>query len=355
MLKRILIIGLGDLGKRIATGLAIDSGEKEIVLASRQEAKHSSFVNLLKISSKNNVRFIPLDASDQRAAEKVIRSVKPTLIVQCASLLSPWYVGRRSRAAGILRTAGFAAQLPAQIPLTLAIMKAVAETGLRLPVINCSYPDIVNPVLSRLNLAPSIGIGNVSMIAAKVQAVLRQTAADPNAISEVRVVAHHAHVTGAMLSRQPKNPEHRPRVYLGPDGSRKDHLAYAGGFRVKSNRELNIISTANTLAIIRAFYPDGELLQTSAPSPLGLPGGYPVSIQSGVIELNLPPSVSLNEIVEFQWLSSKLDGVENIADDGTIFFTEKLQEQMRKLDNKLALPLHPEDAFDRFQVLRKYL
>ena len=102
---------------------------------------------------------------------------------------------RATDAARVVLAAGFAVQLPAQLPVVLAVMQAVRAAGFRNPVVNCSFPDVTHPILARLELAPTIGIGNVGMIALAVRTVLRQLGQPHH---RVRVLAHHSCVTAAM-------------------------------------------------------------------------------------------------------------------------------------------------------------
>ncbi|HEX3559464.1 MAG TPA: hypothetical protein VHU19_09675 [Pyrinomonadaceae bacterium] len=363
MSGRILIIGLGDIGRRLAAGLAqLGSKEvRELIVAGRCVAGGASLAALLAACGETVVRFAPLDAGRPSAIESLLRRERPDIVVQCASLLSPWYLSAcRSEQAATLRAAGFAAQLPAQLPLVTNLMKAVRGTDFQGAVINCSYPDVTHPILARAELAPTIGLGNVSMILARIRAFLRERDASVNEdgshadLPPVRVLAHHAHVTSTVLSQPQDGVELRPRVYLGEEMRRADELAYSAP-PLLSNPSLNALSAASSLPVIRAFLPGSAPLHTSAPGPRGLPGGYPLLITNGQVELDLPPGLGLDEAVAFQHRCARLDGVEAISDDGTVIFTEATQEALRKLDPSLAEPLAPSQAEQRFRLIESLL
>lgn len=349
----VLIIGLGDLGRRIAAGLAVRAEVDELLLAGRDAEGGPPFAALLAACGVTRARFTELDAGDPTSVESLLRRERPDVVVQCASMLSPWHLGSHpGPVSDALRSAGFAAQLPAQLPLLLNVMQSARAADFGGAVVNCSFPDVTHPVLACLGLAPTIGTGNVSMIRARVRAVLRERGAGDG--SETRVLAHHAHVTPVMLSAPPEDGKTRPRVYLGAGGERADELAYAGP-PLRSDPSLNALSAASALPVIRALLPGAAPLHTSAPGPLGLPGGYPVIIDGGRVRLDLPAALSLEEALGFQRESARIDGVEAIAEDGTVFFTEATREILRGLHPALAEPLPPSEALSRFHLLRTVL
>jgi hypothetical protein len=361
--SRILIIGLGDLGRRLAAGLSQHTEVDELILSGRNPEEGPALAALLAACGETRVRFATLDASRRSAIEQLLRRERPDIMVQCATLMSPWYLSNHTGPRAVtIKAAGFAAQVPAQLPLIMNVMMAVRSVDFQGPVINCSYPDVTNPILERMGLAPIIGIGNVSMIRARVLAVLRERgpfgreASSSANLPLVRVLAHHAHVTPVVLSHRPDDAKSIPRVYLGENDSvqRADKLQYAGT-PLRSDPSLNALSAASGLPVIRAFLPESEPLRTSAPGPAGLPGGYPLVIADRQIKFDLPPGLSLDEAIAFQNQSARLDGVEAIAADGTMIFTEAAQQFLRKVDPALAEPLHPSQAESRFGLLKSLL
>src|SRR5262245_6577628 len=149
MSARVLLVGLGDLGKRLAFGLASLPEVGELVLAGRAREEGPPSAALLATCGTARVRFAPLDAGDLPAVERLLRQERPDLVVQCASAFSPWLTSDRDDpAAAALERAGFALQLPAQLPLVRTLMRALAATGLEAPVVNCSYPDMTHPILA---------------------------------------------------------------------------------------------------------------------------------------------------------------------------------------------------------------
>jgi hypothetical protein len=351
-MSRVLLIGLGDLGMRIATNIVRDARVHDLILAAREHAAPRAAL-VADCADRAHVRFVPVDALNVSALQVLLRRERPDLLVQCASLLSPWVIAERTdTVARRLQVAGFAAQLPAHLAIVQAVMLAVREVGLTCPVVNCSYPDLTHPVLAASGLAPTIGTGNVGMIARRVRTALRTCDAGERQL--VRVLAHHVHVTGCVLSCRPSGGASGPQVYLGESGDRADHLAYAAP-PLKSNRTLNALSAATAGTVLAALLDGDGALRTSAPGPLGLPGGYPVRIAACEVTLDLPPSLPLEDAVAYQQQCARWDGVERIERDGTVFFTDVFSDTVAPLDPELAKPLSPDDALKRFSSLQQAL
>lgn len=324
-----------------------------MILAGRATADGVAFAELAASCGSTTVRFERVDCCDVDAVTALLRRTRPHVVVQCAALLSPWAIGSASSpVARAIAAAGFALQLPAQFPAILAVMQAVRAAAFRGPVVNCSFPDVTHPILARLDCAPTIGIGNVGMIAAAVRSVLRR-AGRPD--DRVRVVAHHSHVTAAMTRDRARAVTNtHPLVFIDERGTPADELVYSGP-GMRSSRELNAVTAQHGVEVIGALLPDGAQIATSAPGPHGLPGGWPVQIAGGRVELDLPPSLSLDAAVRANEAAATGDGLEWIADDGTVYFTEQAVRAVADVAGELAAPLAPRDCRARFALLRHHL
>ena len=210
-----MIIGVGDLGERFAAGLAAGGQVRRLVLASRTGAAERAAT----VASAYDVYVEPVacDATRPEDVATLLARTGPDLIVQSAAGRSPWALAERDdEAARAVGAAGFALRLPYQLPVPLAVMQAVRDTGYAGPVANVSLPDVTGPILARLGLAPTIGLGNVGMILLRVRAALR--AAEPDAaLPLVRVLAQHSQVNAVMQGAS--RPTSRPAPGSG-SGSR---------------------------------------------------------------------------------------------------------------------------------------
>jgi hypothetical protein len=266
--------------------------------------------------------------------------------------------GRRDPVAQAFARAGLGLQLPAQLPVLTAVMKAVRTVDFTGPVANLSLPDITHPVLQTQGLAPTVGLGNVAMQLLRVRGALHAKALvgnqGPAPLPLIRLVGHHKHVYGVMTAERPTDPEASVRVYLGKDGARADDLAYQG-VPLQAGIAYNAVTAAAAIPVLLALLPGAAPLRFSTPAPQGLPGGYPVRIAEGKVELDLPPDTELDEIIAFHHRMGRGDGIERIAEDGTVHFTEKSQAALTSIDPHLAEPLSLEEVAPRYERLIRHL
>jgi len=356
MAAKILIIGVGDMAQQLAHWLGASPLVDELILASRNRERGQAVADLAAACHPCRYRFIELDGTDQDAVERIIEQTEPTLILQNASLIGPWaLVERGDERSARLFSVGLGPQLPAQLPVVTATMRAVKAVGFERPVVNLSLPDITNPVLAKLGLAPTVGLGNSGMVQLRVRAAL--LARDDISIDEVpliRVIAHHIQTGVSMMSALPEDPEDRCRVYLGEEGTRADELAYAGPSLGRGMLN-NVSTTAASWPVLLALLPGGPDLRASMPGFGGLPGGYPLRIDAQEISLDLPPGVTLDDARAYNERMARKDGIEAIDDDGTVRFTPRVAEVMAEFDPELAEPLRMDDVWARYQRLRRVL
>jgi hypothetical protein len=346
----VVIIGAGDMGERLATGLAVGGRVGRLVLAGRSGPVLAAAAATLVSVSDCLVEPARVDAMREDQVAELLARVRPDLVVQCAALRSPWALaGREDAAARAVTAAGLGLRLPYQLPVILSVMRAVKDAGYAGPVANLSFPDVTGPVLRRLGLAPAVGLGNAGMILRRVRAALR--AAGPEAdLPLIRILGHHCQVHAVMQAQQPADPNARCRVYLGEDGQRDDALAYqapplAPGLRY------NAVTAAAAVPVLEALLPGAAPLRCSAPAPGGLPGGYPVRIEDGGVTLDLPPGLTEQEAIAFNDAMARGDGIERIDDDGTVHFTAAAHDAVASAGPGLAEPVAIADLQERAAAL----
>ncbi len=352
---RILLIGAGDIGCRIANGVGAFPGVDEVVLAGLSQGTGPSLAGNIALNTGTPVRFVPLDGTDQAAIEKLLREVRPGLIAQCGTLLPPGLVRARADDLGrALAAAGPAALLTCQIPLLLTLMRAVRAVGYEGPVTNLTLPDSTHAPLAKLGLAPTVGLGNVTMAWLRVRAEVRRLAlaSGREAETTIRLLAHQHHLRAVGDARKPEREEDTCQVYLGEQGQRADDLAYTG---IAVGRGANELSAAASVRLLQAFLPEAPETRISASGPLGLTGGYPIRIHDGHLDLDLPPGLSQDEAAAFNRRGSERQGIANIENDGTIVFGEKVVRALAGIAPRFAEPLRLDDALSRCNELKAML
>ncbi|SDC96700.1 saccharopine dehydrogenase NADP-binding domain-containing protein [Glycomyces harbinensis] len=349
-----LIIGMGDMGERIAAGLAASGAVRRLVVASRSAANVRAVAGIVASATDCLVEPTQLDATRVEDVAALLERVKPDLVVQCGSLRSPWALdGRKDPAAEAVEAAGLGIRLPYQLPIIVNVMRAARETGFAGPVANLSHPDVTGPVLERMGLAPMLGLGNAGMMLRRARAALRRESPDTEP-PLVRVVGHHSQLDAVMTSDPPADPAERCRVYLGEEGRRDDGAAYRAP-AIEPGMQNNFVTAAATVPVLEALLPEGPDLRWSVPAPGGLPGGYPVRISGGSIALDLPPGESLEDAIAFNERMARADGIERIDPDGTVHFTEAAREAVAGVAPDLAEPLAVGDIEGRADLLDEVL
>lgn len=342
---RTLVLGMGDLGVRIAQRVVEGGFSSSCLLAGKSDAA-IQWARLLRITTGREVLAATIDGQDVESLKALLTRFEPELIVQCATLLSPFALRSvETDAAQAVLKGGFALQLAAQLPVVRALMQALGALRMHCPVINCSYPDVTHPVLSAEGLAPTIGIGNVAIMAMWYRRNL------PGASeATLQVVGQHAQLGPALRGTLAAPATPTPLVYLDGERVPSEQLLFDAG--LQGGATLNHMAAATVTPILRAFTEREAVVETHAPGVRGIAGGYPVRFVHGSPELRLPGRLSLEEAVGFNHLAAKGEGIEHIAHDGTVFYTEHARQTVADFCPELAEPLRPQDVEKRFQILR---
>jgi hypothetical protein len=334
---------MGDLGVQIARIVVENRFASSCLLAGSSPAA-GQWAQLLRIATGSDVQSCQIDALDIDALAKLFADYKPGLIIQCASLLSPFALAKSSSpAAKAVLQGGFALQISAQLPAIRNVMLARRSLGLTCPVVNCSYPDLTHPMLAAEGLAPTCGIGNVAILAMRFQRLI------PGAESaKLRVISHHAHLIRSLLGDGPA-----PLVYLGDRQLPEEELLLKTG--LYSGATLNYLAAATVVPILTGLLRRDAIVETHVPGVRGLPGGYPVRFEDSEIRIDLPAVVSQESAVRFNVESAALEGIERVDENGTLFYTQHAQDAVAKCCPELAEPLAVGDSLKRFDVLKRLL
>lgn len=342
---KILIFGIGDLGIHIAR-LVMENQYSSVCMLAGQSSASEQWAQLLHLATGGDARAARVNGLDVEAVKKLLANFEPDVIVQCATLLSPFAMkGIGTPAALAILNGGFALQTAAQLPIIRSVMQARQALGLSCPVINCSYPDVTNAMLASEGLAPDAGIGNVAIMALRFQRLI-PGAADGG----LRVIGHHSQLGRSLAGEPAAAPMHVPLVYLHDRKLEDTELLLKPG--LERGPTLNYLAAATVLPILRGFLSKDSVMQTHAPGVVGLQGGYPIQFKGGQIELDLPEAVSREEAISFNSLSAPGDGIERIESDGTLFYTQAAKNEVAPWCPELAEPLKLSGIDKRLALLK---
>ncbi|NRA59569.1 MAG: hypothetical protein HRU25_01390 [Psychrobium sp.] len=341
-MKSVLIIGLGSLTKKIIFHLA-NQGKVEIIVLSRS-VTNSSWLNLCGLFEDVDIKFVQGNALDKRQIQRLIKQYSPDLIINGASLASPFCLVGHPKAE-MVKQAGFALQIGSQISIIMSVMEVVKDISPKTPVLNCSFPDLVNPILYKLNLAPTGGIGNVSMLEMIARKEI-QSYFNTGKKQDIRVIGHHAHVL-PILRNSVHELSHHPIVYC--NNKKVDGIFNDLDLNL-SPEEINHFTAMSAIPVINALLWHESDLQCSIPGVLGYAGGIPTILHNGEIISNLPNDMEHGDVICYFNEALTLDGVSAIEEDGTIQFTQGYKKLVSKLSLELTEPFHPNDALKRHEA-----
>ncbi|MEU1307717.1 hypothetical protein ABZ419_02295 [Streptomyces cinnamoneus] len=338
----ILLVGVGDLGSQVLTLLLARPATSRIVLAGRDGERLRLRANLARFSAASlgihaEVGSARMDLWDVDGTAETLARVRPDIIFMGASLQPWWRITQLPPGAfSELDKARFGPWLPMHLPLVHRLMQAVRASGVPAKVVNAAFPDAVGPVLATAGLAPDLGIGNVAnLVPGLTHAIAHQLDVSPPQV-ELRLVTQHfvsynATRTG---SADPAHYHYSSRI----DGRHRadvidDRAVFAqlnGPLQREGGREGQLLTAASAVQVLTAMATNSDAL-VHAPSPSGLPGGYPVRIRADAAVVDLDGQLTLAEAVRINEQCQRADGIERITPDGTVTFTEQETDVMRRV------------------------
>ncbi len=341
MAGSILVIGLGDLGFHILQFLTRVTGISKIITADVNAElglvkTRDAVFGASQQGFYPDTSFTPMNLYDIDGTVEVLQRINPTVICNVTSLMS-WWV-RHTLPAEVykkLNVAGSGPWVPMHLSLTHSLMQAVKKSKIDTRVVNCSFPDGVNPVLSKAGLAPTIGGGNTALLIPPIKMVVAEKLKVPMQTVDVSFVGHHSVVTTGMKSPywvrifadNKAVSDMFPKEKLGPlvMKARSRGMGATGWTGPPPQQATASCFLRNVLAI---YFDKHELLHASGPH--GLQGGYPVRLSYDDVEVVMPEGLTLKEAEQINANGAKYDGIEEIKSDGTLVLTDKAAKIMRE-------------------------
>jgi len=279
-----------------------------------------------------HIDFAAIDLNDKESVAEVVSREAPDLILSTASMMTWWLPDLLPQPqASRIKSAGFGVWLPVHLTPTLKLMEALREVDYRGPTLTAPFPDVVNCILEKLDLAPTCGIGNLDEIVPKIRYLASERLGVPSADIHVTLVAHHALEPYVFGKEGAEVPPYFLRVeHNGGDvtGTVDAGTLLFEPYDLPPGAATHFLTGGSTLRLVRALFSQDETY-LHAPAPGGLPGGYPVTVSSGGVRPYPIQGLSLEDAISINERSHRFDGIERIEDDGTAVFVADRAEIMR--------------------------
>jgi hypothetical protein len=361
-MKKLLIVGLGELGGQVYQLLLNSGTPLRIVTADIDEDSGVRKTNLMKyvagqMKLDHTVEFRKIDLYNVEETAGIIKEVNPDIIYTAATLQSWWVITTLPQDVfRKLDEARFGPWLPMHLTLLYKLMQAVKESGTKPVVINSSFPDATHNVLSKVDLSPHMGIGNVH----NVVQPLRNSAADFAGVpvQSVTVFLYLAHYVSHYIPRFGTAGGSPYIMKILIDGQFREDLNHEKifselpkGKRRSGGLTGQILTASSAAAIVRAVATDSQELLHS-PGVDGLPGGYAARIGEKGARVVLADKVTMDDAIKANQDGNRYDGIEEIRDDGTVVYTDREMAIMKDMIGYECKKMSLEESEERSKEIQ---
>jgi len=342
--KKIMIIGLGEVGGKALELLARRPGIAHLIGADINKTYGEQKVNNAVFGAQlegfyPNIDFVEIDLKDVDRTAEILAKEKPSVIFNSTTLQSYWVVELLPKEIHKkFKKASYGPWLPMHLTLCYKLMQAVEKSGIETKVVNGAYPDAVNPTVAKVAQAPIAGIGNGENVIPQLQKVISYKLDVPMRSVFCLLVQHHyAEYWIVREGHDGGGPSYLKILVDGNDVTNEFNLkelwACIPKYAKRPGRpDGHYLIASSAIQKIMAIYNDTREISSCIAGANGMMGGYPGRLSNSKgFELVLPEGITLEEAKKLNWENSKLEGIEEIKDDGTVIFTEKNMQIMKEL------------------------
>ena len=351
----ILIIGTGQFAARILFDLAatVDATTR-IAVAGRNAARLAWLETAGRARAHMFQRPVTIsghrtEPADLEQIAEVLSRVRPSVVLQAASLQSGSVISMQNNAwSKLVAAGGLSASAVFQTVLSARVARGCMEALPGVHFVNACFPDVTNSLIAAMGLPVTSGIGNIQILAHAFGGFLAGTAS-----ADLKVLAHYQNLA---VWRRPAAARHgaNARVWVD-DKEEQDVLTRFSDVRLTPEPVIDI-SGAAAAPLLLALAHRREW-HGHAPGPGGLPGGYPVRTTASGIGLDLPAGLTRDAAVRWNRAHEEASGLV-VDDHGVAHYTGKLREELAAVSPDLSKGFHVRDleaVFVAMQELRDRL
>lgn len=339
----ILVSGTGSFAARILFDIAATAAEPvSVTIAGRNAARLQwlqTAANARAAIFGRPARFEihRIDLLEPDAAPRLLAAIRPRILVQAASIQTSSVIAQNDNAwARLVAKGGLSATAVFQALISSRVAAAISKSGEPTILVNCSFPDVVNGLITAMGHEVACGMGNIAILAN----VMVGSGVAP-AGTEVKLLAHYQNL--AAWRRPPAERDGiPPRVWID-DVEIDDVFERFAAVQLTPEPVIDI-SGASGVPMLLAMSANLEWFG-HVPGPAGLPGGYPVAVSKGKIALSLPKHLGQEEAVEWNAAFERKNGL-TVSPDGKVSYTGALKECLVEHAPHLVEGFHVGDIED---------
>jgi hypothetical protein len=336
----VLILGTGPFAQRIACDLAATATEPtRVAVAGRNTFRLAWILTAARARAEMFARPVTIegheiDLGESGRVTELLARLHATVIVQAASLQPASVISGVGNAwTRLVSEGGLSATAVFQAVLTSRVARTLAQVSPHSRLINCCFPDVANGVVAAMGLPVDCGIGNIGILAHAFAGMLHR-----NPGPRLQMLCHYQNI--APWRRAPAlRSGPTARVWL--DGAEVADV-YARFTAVQLTPEPVIdISAASGVTLMLALA-HGRDWSGHVPGPLGLPGGYAITLKGGRIDLDLPEGIDREAAVTWNAQFEAENGLV-VDPSGCARYTGRLREALKAESPDIAVGFHVAD------------
>lgn len=304
----ILITGTGMFAGRIALDIASTAKEPvKVVIAGRNRMRldwlrtagnaRAAMFETPAAFATDEIDLLQPDASDS-----LILRYRPRLVVQAASIQTSSVISDDGSAwTDLVATGGLSATAVFQALISSRMAQAITAHAPDTRLINCSFPDVVNGMITGMGHDVLCGTGNVAILSNVFQGAREHLPS-----GQMRVLAHYQCLAPWRLPAEQRENAPEPRVFIGDEEIESPFHSFRN---CQLTREPAIeISGASGVTLMLALV-GGREWTGHVPGPGGMPGGYPVRLEGDRLVLDLPAGVTEDDAIRWNDTFERRNGL----------------------------------------------
>jgi len=327
----ILFVGLGNLGSQVFDLFLLRASRDQQFLVAgrnveylRQRTSLTTYA-ALQLGLHPSVDCTHMDVQNVDQTAQTIWAFKPDVIFSSVTVQPSSAIAKLPPPLfEKLAQARPGPWLPLTLVLVWKLMQAVKQTRLEVTVLNGAAPDNAHAVLGKVGLAPTTGVGNLANLIPAIRKAAAAQLKRPIEQVQVLFIGHNQVAHGLRTSGAPGGPF---SLSVLADGEEVTHFLdlqtiFTTLPATLKHEYTQLLSAASAAAVFEAIRTKVPTI-LHAPGPNGLAGAYPIRAREDGIEVVLPQGLTLEEAIRINQEGQRLDGIEKIGSDGTVYFAEK--------------------------------